>query len=164
MGFIRLVAIVLLAMVVWTVAASRVAGQQRLPIQSIVPGAVETLPFGCTSFALEPFDPTCPGLHIHTGVDLAAPAGAIVHAAVTGYTREGFDAGGAGIFVLEVVNQHVTLLYCHLRRVLLADGVLVAPGDVIGEVGATGLATGAHLHFEVQVDGRAIDPVKWLAS
>jgi murein DD-endopeptidase MepM/ murein hydrolase activator NlpD len=48
--------------------------------------------------------------------------------------------------------------------VLVAAGQIVAPGDVIGEVGATGLTTGAHLHFEVQVDGRAVDPVLWLAS
>jgi murein DD-endopeptidase MepM/ murein hydrolase activator NlpD len=164
MGKLRLVALFLAAVVVWTVAASRVASQQHLPLESIVPGALETLPFGCTSFALEPFDPMCPGLHIHTGVDLAAPAGTLVHAAASGYAREGFDPGGAGIFVVEVVSQHVKLLYCHLRRVLLAGGALVAPGDVIGEVGATGLATGAHLHFEVQVDGRAIDPSNWLAS
>jgi murein DD-endopeptidase MepM/ murein hydrolase activator NlpD len=38
------------------------------------------------------------------------------------------------------------------------------PGELIGEVGATGMATGAHLHFEIQVDGHAVDPVAWLAS
>jgi murein DD-endopeptidase MepM/ murein hydrolase activator NlpD len=66
--------------------------------------------------------------------------------------------------VVEVVDEHVRLLYCHLWRVHVAAGQRVAPGEVIGEVGATGLATGAHLHFEVQVDGRAVDPVVWLAS
>jgi murein DD-endopeptidase MepM/ murein hydrolase activator NlpD len=47
--------------------------------------------------------------------------------------------------------------------VLIVTGESVTPGQVIGEVGATGLATGAHLHFEVQVDGVAVDPVDWLA-
>jgi murein DD-endopeptidase MepM/ murein hydrolase activator NlpD len=58
----------------------------------------------------------------------------------------------------------VRVLYCHLSRVQVVAGDSVTPGQVIGEVGATGLATGAHLHFEVQVDGRAVDPVNWLAS
>jgi murein DD-endopeptidase MepM/ murein hydrolase activator NlpD len=43
-------------------------------------------------------------------------------------------------------------------------GEAVNAGDVIGDVGATGLATGAHLHFEVQVYGRPVDPVTWLLS
>ncbi len=164
MGFLRIVAIALLALVFWTTAASRVSSQQRLSLMSIVPGAVETLPFGCTAFALEPFDPFCPGLHIHTGVDLAAKEGTIVRAAAAGIARTGFDPGGAGIYVVEVIDQHVRLLYCHLLRVNVAAGESVAPGDVVGAVGSTGLATGAHLHFEVQVDGRAVDPVTWLAS
>ncbi len=164
MTLLRVVAIAVAAALVWTVAASRVSSQQRLPLSAIVPGAVETLPFGCTSFALEPFDPLCPGLHIHTGVDLAAAEGTAVYAASPGTAFVGFDAARAGVFVVVVVDRHVKLLYCHLLRVHVAAGDVVAPGILIGEVGATGLATGAHLHFEVQVDGRAIDPVTWLAS
>jgi len=161
---LRIFAIALSAVLVWTVAGSRVASHQRLPLASIVPGAVETLPFGCTSFQLEPFDPFCPGLHVHTGVDLAAPSGTPVMAAAEGITQPGFDPGGAGIYVTERVDQHVRLLYCHLWRLHIAAGQRVSPGEIIGEVGATGLATGAHLHFEVQVDGHPIDPVTWLAA
>jgi len=164
MGLVRLAAIGVAAVLVWTLAAGRVVGEQRLPLGSVVPGAVVSLPFGCTSFTLEPFDPLCPGLHIHTGVDLAAPVGTAVHAASTGIARAGFDPGGAGIFVAVAVGQHVRLLYCHLSQAHVVAGESVTPGQVIGEVGATGLATGPHLHFEVQVDGRAVDPVSWLAS
>src|SRR5260370_18539525 len=78
---LRVAAVVMSAVLVGTVAGSRVAGQERLPLAAIVPGAVETLPFGCTSFELEPFDPFCPSLPVHTGVDLAAPAGTPVMAA-----------------------------------------------------------------------------------
>jgi murein DD-endopeptidase MepM/ murein hydrolase activator NlpD len=164
MGLLRVAAICTAAAVVWTLAAGRVAGEQRLPLSSIIPGAVETLPFGCTAFVLEPFDPLCPGFHIHTGVDLAAPEGTMVHAASTGIADAGFDPGGAGLFVAVAVGEHVRVLYCHLSRVLIVAGESVTPGQVIGEVGATGLATGAHLHFEVQVQGRAVDPVGWLDS
>ncbi|HEV3103841.1 MAG TPA: M23 family metallopeptidase [Candidatus Dormibacteraeota bacterium] len=164
MGFVRGVAVGLMALLVWTVAASRVPSHERLSLAAIVPRAVETLPFGCTSLALEPFDPFCPGLHIHTGVDLAAPAGTPVHAAASGIAHAGYDPSGPGVYVVVTLDQHVRLLYCHLSRVGVTPGQSVMPGDVIGEVGATGLATGAHLHFEVQVDGRAVDPVRWLAS
>jgi murein DD-endopeptidase MepM/ murein hydrolase activator NlpD len=164
MVLLRVAAICIAVATVWALAAGRVAGEQRLPLPSIVPGAVETLPFGCTAFTLEPFDPLCPGFHIHTGVDLAAPAGAAVHAATSGIAHAGFDQGGAGLYVAVAVGEHVRVLYCHLSRVLIVSGESVTVGQVIGEVGATGLATGAHLHFEVQVDGRAVDPVTWLAS
>jgi murein DD-endopeptidase MepM/ murein hydrolase activator NlpD len=90
--------------------------------------------------------------------------GTAVHAATAGIARAGFDPSGAGIFVAVAVGEHIRVLYCHLSRALIVSGESVTPGQVIGEVGATGLATGAHLHFEVQVDGRAVDPVTWLAS
>jgi murein DD-endopeptidase MepM/ murein hydrolase activator NlpD len=164
MGVMRVIAIGAAALLVWTAAASRVSSQQRLPLASIVPGAVVTLPFGCTPLVLEPVDLLCPGFHIHTGVDLAAPTGTPVRAAAPGTTVVGFDPARAGIYVMVIVDKHVRLIYCHLSRVMVPTGKPVAPGDIIGAVGATGLATGPHLHFEVQVDRRAIDPVMWLAS
>src|SRR4029077_10879638 len=137
---LRIAAVGATALLVWTVAGSRVAGQERLQLAAIVAGAVETLPVGCTSFPLEPVDPFCSGLHVHTGVDLAAPGGTPVLAAAEGITQVGFDPSGAGIYVTEKVDQHVRLLYCHLLRAHITAGQRVAPGEIIGEVGCTGLA------------------------
>ena len=164
MGWLRVAGICVAAMLVWMVAASRVSSPEKLALPAIVPGAVVTQPFGCSTLALEPFDPYCPSHHVHTGIDLAAREGTPVHAADGGTASVGFDPGGAGLYVAVFSDSHVRALYCHLSRAEVKEGVLVLTGQVVGAVGATGLATGAHLHFEVQVDGRAVDPVAWLAS
>jgi murein DD-endopeptidase MepM/ murein hydrolase activator NlpD len=161
---VRVAAVCGAAALIWTVAGSRVQNQERLPLSAVVPGAALTQPFGCTSFELEPFDPFCPGLHVHTGVDLAAPEGTAVHAATGGTAHVGYDAQGAGLYLVVAADQHVRVLYCHLSAAVVMDGEAVTAGQVIGAVGATGLATGAHLHFEVQVDGRSVDPAPWLRS
>jgi murein DD-endopeptidase MepM/ murein hydrolase activator NlpD len=164
MGPLRIVAICCAAALVWFVGASKVPSHEKLALDAIVPHSVMTQPFGCSTLLLEPFDPHCPTRHIHTGVDLAAQAGTAVRAASAGTARLGFDAGGAGLYVVVTVDRHVRVLYCHLSNALVGGGEQVVPGQVIGSVGATGLATGPHLHFEVQVDGHAVDPVTWLAS
>ena len=161
-GVVRIAAVIGVAALIWLVAGSRVQIHERLPLSSIVPGAVMTQPFGCTTFELEPFDPLCPGLHIHTGIDLAAPQGTPVYAAAGGTARIGFDPRGAGLFVLVVLDQHVRVLYCHLSAALVVNGGAVTTGEAIGAVGTTGMSTGAHLHFEVQIDGRSVDPAVWL--
>jgi murein DD-endopeptidase MepM/ murein hydrolase activator NlpD len=161
-GVVRIAAVFGVAALIWLVAGSRVQIHERLPLSSIVPGAVMTQPFGCTTFELEPFDPLCPGRHIHTGIDLAAPQGTPVYAAAGGTARIGFDPRGAGLFVLVVVDQHVRVLYCHLSAALVVNGGAVTTGQAIGAVGTTGMSTGAHLHFEVQIDGRSVDPAVWL--
>jgi murein DD-endopeptidase MepM/ murein hydrolase activator NlpD len=112
---------------------------------------------------LEPFDPFCPGRHVHTGIDLAAREGTPVRAATAGIARVGYDAAGAGIFVAIRFGDHARVLYCHLLRAEVGSGDLVIAGQTIGLVGATGLATGPHVHLEVQIDGRAVDPAQWLA-
>jgi len=164
MGPLRVGAICLAAALIWMIGASRVSSHEKLALAAIVPGALMTQPFGCSDLVLEPFDPYCPSRHIHTGVDLAAREGTPVHAAAAGMVSVGFDPQGAGLYVAVSSDGNVRALYCHLSKTAIQAGELVVAGQVIGAVGATGLATGAHLHFEVQLGGRAIDPVAWLAS
>lgn len=161
---LRFAAIVALSLVVWTVSASRVPVHQKLALAGIVPGAVVTQPFGCTTLDLEPFAPYCASRHVHTGIDLAAPTGTAVLAATAGTIRVGFDGSGCGLYVVESSGAHMRMLYCHLSAAIVADGSSVAAGQVIGQVGATGMSTGPHLHFEVQIDGHPIDPAAWLSS
>jgi murein DD-endopeptidase MepM/ murein hydrolase activator NlpD len=163
-GLARVAAIVAGAAVVWVVVASQIPSHVRLPLAGIVVGAVISQPFGCTSLDLEPYDPFCPGRHVHTGIDLAAPTGTPVHSASAGTAHVGFDPAGAGHYVVVTVDAHVRVFYCHLSAVAVVNGQAVTSGLVIGALGQSGKATGPHVHFEVQQDGSSIDPVPWLAS
>ncbi|HEY1419104.1 MAG TPA: M23 family metallopeptidase [Candidatus Dormibacteraeota bacterium] len=160
----RVAAMAVGALFVWLVVASQMPSHVRLSLGEVVVGAVISQKFGCTSLELEPVDPFCPGGHIHTGVDLAAPTGTEVRSATFGVARLGFDPNGAGMFVVVTADAHVRLFYCHLSAFRTQSGATVAPGQLIGLVGATGRATGSHVHFEVQVDRTSVDPVAWLAS
>jgi murein DD-endopeptidase MepM/ murein hydrolase activator NlpD len=163
-SLLRAGGIVAAAVVVWLVIASQVPSHVRLPLSGIVDGAVITQPFGCTALQLEPYDPFCPSRHIHTGIDLAAPVGKEVHSATSGTAHLGFDPNGAGMYVVVTADSHVRIYYCHLSAFSVLGGVTVQPGQIIGLLGSTGLATGPHVHFEVQVDGSPVDPAAWLAS
>jgi murein DD-endopeptidase MepM/ murein hydrolase activator NlpD len=163
-GVLRIVGMVAGGAMVWVVAASQVPSHHKLPLASVVVGAVITQPFGCTSFELEPYDPFCPGRHVHTGIDLAASMGTPVHSATGGTVRVGFDPDGAGNYVLVIVDSHVRIFYCHLSSVAVVNAKAVSAGDVIGALGSSGNSTGPHLHFEIQRDGTSIDPAVWLAS
>ncbi|MHB8612558.1 MAG: M23 family metallopeptidase [Candidatus Dormibacteraceae bacterium] len=161
---LRIVGMVTAASMVWFVVAVQLPTRERLPVDGVVVGAVITQPFGCTTLDLEPFDPFCPGRHIHTGIDLAAPTGAEVRSATAGVVHIGLDSNGAGNYVMVDADTHTRIFYCHLSAFRVRSGESVVAGQPIGLVGMTGLATGSHVHFEVQVDGSSVDPVRWLAS
>ena len=158
----RVAAAGVLAIALTIVGAARATSYAVLPLGAIVSGAHVTQRFGCTDLVLEPVEPACPGRHFHTGVDLAAPAGSVVRAATAGIAHVGFDPDGAGRYVAVWFDGHTRLLYCHLSAVTVLDGHQVSVGEMVGAVGATGMATGPHLHFEIQVDGWPVDPEKWL--
>ena len=160
----RGIAFVAAVLGVFLIGATQVPSHTRLPISSVVVGAVVTQPFGCTPLELEPFDRSCPSHHFHTGVDLAAATGTPVRSATSGVAVKGFDPAGAGNFVEVFVDAHVRILYCHLSGFAVAAGAAVSPGEVIGYVGATGLATGPHVHLQVDVDGVPVDPALFLGS
>jgi murein DD-endopeptidase MepM/ murein hydrolase activator NlpD len=125
-------------------------------------GAVITQPFGCTSFALEPVDPDCPGGHFHSGIDLAAAAGTPVHATLAGTAQVIDDTTGYGLHIIIDHADGLSSLYGHLESVCVTTGERVTAGQVIGGVGATGDATGPHLHFEIRVNGTPEDPQQFL--
>lgn len=103
------------------------------------------------------------GNRFHTGIDYRAPTGAPVTAAASGrITFAGWSAGGWGYLVAIAHGGGVQTLYAHLSRVGVRVGQWVAAGRRIGRVGASGKATGPHLHFEVQLRGAAVDPLSGL--
>ncbi len=158
----RVLAILAGGVVLFLVAATQVPSHLRLPVSSVVLGASVTQPFGCTNLALEPFDPWCPTRHKHTGIDLAAPLGSAVYSATSGSATIGYDPHGAGDYVKVAIDAHAWILYGHLSAFRIASGDLVAPGQLIGLVGASGLATGPHVHLQVDVDRVPVDPASFL--
>lgn len=96
----------------------------------------------------------------HTGVDVAAAAGKKVAAAGAGRVAyAGWLPGGWGYEVTVDHGSGLRSMYAHLSRVDVAVGDRVAAGDQVGLVGASGDATGPHLHFELRLRGAAIDPL-----
>jgi peptidoglycan hydrolase-like protein with peptidoglycan-binding domain len=107
----------------------------------------------------DPFGPR-PGGRFHTGIDLPAATGMPVRAAAAGRVAwAAWLAGGWGNLVTVADGHGVRTLYAHLSRIDVNVGQHVTRGAVLGAVGATGDATGPHLHFEVRVRGAAVDPL-----
>ena len=95
----------------------------------------------------------------HTGVDFAAGHGTPVHATGDGSVSYAAARGGYGNLVeIQHPNGYATR-YAHLSRIAVPAGGYVRQGEVIGYVGATGLATGPHLHYEVRRKGQPVDPM-----
>jgi murein DD-endopeptidase MepM/ murein hydrolase activator NlpD len=100
----------------------------------------------------------------HHGVDLAAPEGTTIRSALPGVVVQAGPRGGYGNAV-EVDNGNgVHTLYAHASSVDVKVGQEVPAGTTLAEVGQTGRATGPHLHFEVRVQGRAVDPDRALKT
>ena len=99
------------------------------------------------------------GNRFHAGIDLVAPQGTPVAAAAAGrvvFAR--FAAGGWGNLVIVAHADGVKTMYAHLSTITVHRKELVSVGSRLGTVGATGDATGPHLHFEVRLRGAAVDP------
>lgn len=99
---------------------------------------------------------------VHRGVDMAVPAGTPVLAAADGVVRIAGRHGGYGNLVEVRHADGSETRYAHLSAILVRAGEPVAQGQVIARAGATGRATGAHLHFEYRVGGVAVDPLAHL--
>jgi murein DD-endopeptidase MepM/ murein hydrolase activator NlpD len=106
----------------------------------------------------------------HTGVDWNPGRGTPIVAIADGVVSKIGPAGstlGVWVAIDHVVNgQEITSIYGHMEAGSMpyALGDRVRVGDVVGTVGSTGVTTAPHLHFELRIDGRAINPLPWLAA
>jgi len=102
---------------------------------------------------------------MHPGVDLAGPVGTPIYATADGMVdRAEWNNGGYGNLV-EIDHGHgIQTRYGHLTRYIVSAGQHVKRGQLIAYMGSTGRSTGSHLHYEVRMDGRAVNPVPYLDS
>lgn len=94
----------------------------------------------------------------HTGIDIANKKGTLIYSATKGIvTKIEFNNKFYGNFV-EVTEKDVTFKYAHLSTISVNQGTIINQKDKIGTMGSTGMSTGPHLHFEIKVNGRAVNP------
>lgn len=105
---------------------------------------------------------------MHEGIDLVPGAGAPIQSIADGTVRIATEAGGAygvSVYIDHVIDgQVVTSHYAHMQRgsLQVRAGDKVKVGDIVGKVGNTGRSFGAHLHFEILINGSTIDPLPWM--
>jgi murein DD-endopeptidase MepM/ murein hydrolase activator NlpD len=131
---------------------SRPAGNVSVPDLSLELDGRRTSSFGWRR------DPFHGESRFHGGIDIAAAYGREVPVAGAGRVVRAETSGGYGLLVEVEHAGGVRTRYAHLSAVAVVAGQELAPGEAVGRVGKTGRATGHHLHFEVLVDGRRVDP------
>lgn len=94
----------------------------------------------------------------HKGIDLAAPSGTPIYATADGTIERANWFSSYGNYIQIGHGNAIETRFAHLSRIVVSDGQKVRKGDLIGYVGSTGRSTGPHLHYEVRIDGRAVDP------
>lgn len=100
----------------------------------------------------------------HKGIDLAAPTGTPVYAPADGIVSRASAFSSYGLYISIEHGGELQTRYGHLSRLNVAEGQAVHKGDLIGFVGSTGRSTGPHLHYEVRVDGVAVNPIPYMQT
>lgn len=96
---------------------------------------------------------------MHTGQDIAAPSGTAIKAAGSGKVITAAYLNGYGNTVVIDHGGGVSTLYGHCSRLFVSVGQTVSQGQKIAAVGSTGYSTGPHLHFEVRINGKPVNPL-----
>lgn len=108
--------------------------------------------------------PVLGGRRSHNGIDLAAPTGTPIHATADGMVSRADRYSSYGLYVQIEHGAALETRYAHMSRIAVAAGERVRKGDIIGYVGSTGRSTGPHLHYEVRVEGEAVNPIPYMVE
>lgn len=109
-------------------------------------------------------DPKTGGRRMHHGVDFAAPNGTALYATADGVVTHASWSGAYGHLVKINHDFGIETRYAHLSRLRVKVGQRVSRGDRIGDMGATGRVTGVHLHYEVRVGGKSVNPMIYIKA
>ncbi|MBW6523330.1 M23 family metallopeptidase [Sphingomonas sp. RHCKR47] len=101
---------------------------------------------------------------MHAGVDIPGPIGTPIYATADGIVSHAGRQGGYGNLVEINHGKGIATRYGHLSRIIVADNARVKRGQLIAMMGSTGRSTGSHLHYEVRIDGHAVNPVPFLIT
>jgi murein DD-endopeptidase MepM/ murein hydrolase activator NlpD len=133
-------------------------GTIAIPSTQPVKGVALTSGYGVRS------DPFRGRAAMHAGIDLAGPLGTPIYATADGYVGRTEWVGGYGNLVELNHGRGIQTRYGHLSRSIVKSGQQVKRGDLIAYMGSTGRSTGSHLHYEVRIDGKAVNPVPFMQS
>lgn len=131
-------------------------GTISIPSAQPVTGTALTSNYGVRS------DPFRGRAAMHAGIDLAGPTGTPIYATADGYVQRSEWAGGYGNLVELSHGRGIQTRYGHLSRSVVNAGDKVKRGQLIAYMGSTGRSTGSHLHYEVRVDGKAVNPIPFM--
>jgi len=109
-------------------------------------------------------DPFNGGARMHKGIDIPGPVGTPIYATADGIVSRAGWASGYGNLVQISHGSGMETRYGHMSKLLVAANSYVHRGQLIGLMGSTGRSTGSHLHYEVRVDGQAINPIPFVAG
>ncbi|MGZ2257638.1 DUF5930 domain-containing protein [Roseobacter sp. A03A-229] len=109
-------------------------------------------------------DPKTGGRRMHKGVDFAAPVGTDLHATADGVVIYAGWQSGYGRLIKIQHDFGIETRYAHLSKIRVKVGQRVSRGDHIGDMGASGRVTGVHLHYEVRVGGKAVNPMIYIKA
>ena len=135
-------------------ARPTVSVPSRMPLE----GAALTSGYGMRTH------PVLGGRRQHSGIDLAAATGTPVYATADGVIGRADWYSSYGLYVAIEHGASMQTRYAHLSRLAVAAGDNVKKGDLIGYVGSTGRSTGPHLHYEVRIDGLAVNPIPYMVE
>jgi murein DD-endopeptidase MepM/ murein hydrolase activator NlpD len=131
-------------------------GTIAIPSMKPVSNANFTSGFGVRS------DPFRGRSAMHAGIDLAGPTGTPIYATADGRVGRSGWVGAYGNLIELEHGRGIQTRYGHLSRSIVAAGERVQRGQLIGYMGSTGRSTGPHLHYEVRIDGKAVNPIPFM--
>lgn len=129
-----------------------------------IPAAMPVKAFSYSSSFGIRYDPFNGNAAMHAGVDMAGSHGEPILATADGVVSRASPFAGYGNCIDLEHGKGMSTRYGHLSRIAVRAGDRVKKGEVIGYMGSTGRSTGTHLHYEVRVDGRAVNPMPFLQS